>query len=477
VSTVARGPSSVSTEQVGRASAASGLVRLSVMSSTRRVDLVLPWAVPVAELLPELARTVGLLDPGTAYAGYRLVTRDGRVLSTDSGLTTQGIEDGGVVTVAAGVEDEPPRVYDVVVEAVADAVRGDLAPWTETAGRSVALWGGVALLAPTAAALLLQHGSDIAAAAGVLVAVVSVLGAVVASRIRGDTRTAVALALVGSGYAATAGLMVAWRAPSVGSPLASGGAGALAAGSVAVLGVDRSRSLLLPPVVVGGVFLGTGLMVRLRSYDPAAALTTALALVVMAGSFFPWLALMATGGGIDRLLSTAVPVQDPDRIGVVGPGELDACVIDPQLIAADARVAHEILVGLSATVGVLLVLVAPLAVSLGPAGTLVAVLGCVVVMLRVRQYHTRAEVLVGLVSGVLGLMTTAVSVLWMHPSWCPGATAALAVTGAAFLARSLVPTRMLLRPGHVGGVAESLALLALPPALVTAIGALSSVRG
>jgi hypothetical protein len=86
-------------------------------------------------------------------------------------------------------------------------------------------------------------------------------------------------------------------------------------------------------------------------------------------------------------------------------------------------------------------------------------------------------VLVGLVSGVLGVMTTAVSVLWMHPSWCPGATAALAVTGAAFLARSLLPTRMLLRPGHVGDVAESLALLALPPALVTAIGALSSVRG
>lgn len=65
MSPVARGASPASLEPVGRASAASGLVRLSVMSSTRRVDLVLPGAVPVAELVPELARSVGLLDPRT----------------------------------------------------------------------------------------------------------------------------------------------------------------------------------------------------------------------------------------------------------------------------------------------------------------------------------------------------------------------------------------------------------------------------
>ena len=40
----------------------SGLVRVTVTSGTRRVDLVLPGAVPVAELVPELARSVGLLD-------------------------------------------------------------------------------------------------------------------------------------------------------------------------------------------------------------------------------------------------------------------------------------------------------------------------------------------------------------------------------------------------------------------------------
>src|SRR3712207_7350224 len=91
---------------------ASGLVRVSVSSGSRRVDLVLPGSVPVAELVPELARSVGLLDAATVYGGYRIVTPDGRELAGDSGLLVQGVEDGGLLTVTAGVDAEPPRIYD-----------------------------------------------------------------------------------------------------------------------------------------------------------------------------------------------------------------------------------------------------------------------------------------------------------------------------------------------------------------------------
>src|SRR5262245_22166120 len=118
---------------------ASGLVRVTVASGTRRVDLVLPGAVPVAELVPELARSVGLLDPITVYGGYRLVTPDGRELAADAGLTMQGVEDGGLLTVTAGVDDAPPRVYDDVVEAMTDVVERDLKPWAPASGRRTAL--------------------------------------------------------------------------------------------------------------------------------------------------------------------------------------------------------------------------------------------------------------------------------------------------------------------------------------------------
>jgi type VII secretion integral membrane protein EccD len=441
---------------------ASGLVRVTVTSGTRRVDLVLPGAVPVAELVPELARSVGLLDARTVYGGYRLVTQDGRALATDSGLTIQGVEDGGMITVAAGVDDEPPRVYDDVVEAMADVVERDLEPWDAAAGRRTALWAAVLLLLIGAGSLLVQHGSDVASAAAVVVSAVLVLGAVTLSRTQGETDAAVTVALMGCVYAAVAGLMLAWGTPFFGAPVAAAGGAALVAGLLAALGLGEGRTLLLPPVVVGAVFLATGLTMEASTVDPAVVLTTELALVVIAGSVFPWLALGATGTSVDQLFSTADITHDPDPI-------------DPDRVGADARVAHEILVAVSATVGVLLVVIAPLAVSLGVAGTVVSVLAGVLVMLRTRQYRTGVEVRVGLVSGVLGLVSTALSVLWLQPDWRPAAAVVLAVTGAVLLALTLVPSSGSVRRGRLGDVAETVGLLAMLPALVLATGLFSSV--
>ena len=106
----------------------SGLVRVTVSSGTRRVDLVLPGSVPVAELVPELARSVGLLDAATVYGGYRVVTAEGRELTPEPGLITQGIEDGGLLAISAGVDEAAPRIYDDVVEAMTDVVERDLRP-------------------------------------------------------------------------------------------------------------------------------------------------------------------------------------------------------------------------------------------------------------------------------------------------------------------------------------------------------------
>ena len=175
---------------------ASGLLRVTVSSGTRRVDLALPGAVPVAELVPELARCVGLLDAVTVYGGYRLVTQDGRALATDSGLAIQGVRDGGIITLAAGVDDEPPRTYEDVVEAMNDVVERDLERWDAAAGRRTALWAAVLFLLVGGASLLLQQGSGNAAGA---VAALLVLGAGALSHTQGETQThaAVAVALPG----------------------------------------------------------------------------------------------------------------------------------------------------------------------------------------------------------------------------------------------------------------------------------------
>ncbi|MGZ6744960.1 MAG: type VII secretion integral membrane protein EccD [Nocardioides sp.] len=443
---------------------ASGLVRVTVASGTRRVDLVLPGAVPVAELVPELARSVGLLDATTVYGGYHLVTAEGRELASDAGLVIQGIEDGGLLTVTAGIDDEPPRVYDDVVEAMTDVVEQDLKPWEPASGRRTALAAAGLLMALGAVALLIQRGSLLAGVAAAVVAAALVTGAIVLSRAQDEPEAAVAVAWMGAVYAAVAGLMLVTDGAFFGLPVAAAGAGALVAGLVSLVGLGEGRTLVIPPVVVGALFLAMGLVDSSASFDPAVVLTVAMTLVVMAGSVFPWLALGATGTTVEQLFTTEDITADPDEI-------------DPTRVGADARVAHEILVAVSATVGVLLVLVAPLAVSLGLAGTLLALVACLVVMLRTRQYRTGSEVLVGLVSGIVGLVSVAVSLLWMHPEWRPTAAVALAAAGGILLAVTLLPATPSVRRGRFGDVAESVSLLVLLPLLVVAVGIFASIRG
>ncbi|MDQ6524802.1 type VII secretion integral membrane protein EccD [Nocardioides sp. LHD-245] len=448
------------------AAVASGLVRVTVTSGTRRVDLVLPGAIPVAELLPELARSVGLLDPATVHGGYRVGTADGRRLTLDTGLTLQGIEDGGLLTVTAGVDDPAPRVYDDVVEAMTDVVEHDLEPWAPAAGRRTALVAAGLFLALGAGALLIQRGSDIAAAATALVAVALCAGAIVLSRAQGEHEAGVGVAWLGAGYAAAAGIMFApdgdtWFA----DPLAAAGAGALVAGVVCLIGLGPGRTLAFPPIVVGALGVGVGVYVR-SSPDglaPAPLLTTVLVLVVLAGSIFPWLALGATTTRVDQLYSPADITADPDDI-------------ERARVAADARVAHEILLAISGTVGLLLVLVAPLAVSLGVTGTLLAVDACLIVVLRTRQYRTGSEVLLGLASGVAGIVAVAVAVLAFHPDWRPTLAVVLAVVGAVLLVATLSPAAPSVRRGRLGDVLESVALLTLLPLLVVATGLFDQVR-
>ena len=435
----------------------SGLVRVSVTSASRRVDLVLPAAVPVADLVPELARSVGVLAVGTAHAGYRLVTPDGRVLDPEAGLAAQGVEDGGVLTVAAGADVEQPLLHDDVVEAMAEAVDRDLRPWDAVAARRTALLAAVLLLLVGAVGLGLQY-SSFAAAASAAVAASLVGGAVALSRVGGPTEVAVGIAGTGCVYAATTGMLLARGSPLSGTTCAAAGAGALVAAVVAGLGLPHGRPFLLPPVVVGAILLTTGLLTQRTSYDPAGVLSVLLTLVVLGNGVVPWLALAATGPAYDVLVT-----DDP---GV--PAEIDLSTL-----RADARIAHEVLLAAAVSVGLLLVAVAPLAVTRGPAGAVVAVLCCLVVLVRTRGQRDGVEVLVGLASGVLGLVSTAVAVLWLQPAWRPVASLVLAASGMA----ALVPGGTSPRWARCVEVVETAALLALPPVLMVACGAVTAVRG
>jgi hypothetical protein len=249
-----------------------------------------------------------------------------------------------------------------------------------------------------------------------------------------------------------------------GYPVAAAGAGAMIAGAVAVVGLRAGRALIIPAVVVGSIFAAVGLVMTTSDVDPAVVFTTVLVLVVVAGSVLPWLALGATRTNVEQIYSHADITNEP-------------AAIDPAVVREDALMGHEILLAVSATVGALLVLTAPLAVTLGLSGTLIAVAACGVVMLRTRQYRTGSEVLVGLASGILGLLTTAAAVLVVHPDWQATVAVVLAAAGAVLLTATLVPGSASVRRGRLGDIAEVVSLVSLVPLLVLAIGLFDQVRG
>ncbi|QIK68679.1 type VII secretion integral membrane protein EccD [Nocardioides sp. HDW12B] len=449
-------------EPTSAAAPGASLVRVTVVGGGRRADLVLPATLPVAELLPELCRTVGVLDPATAYAGYELHASDGRRLSGEAGLTLQGVEDGAVLSVVVGADQRPPRVYDDIVEAMADAVEGDLQPWDPASGRRTALSAGALLLGLGGLALALQRPDPVAGAAAGVGALLLLAAALTLARVRAEHTAALVLAWTSAFYAGVAGLTVVDSGPVLELPLAATGGGVLLVGVIAFFGLVQRRALMLPAAVVGAVLaVGSGLA-QATDLDPANVYVVALVVVVLAGSALPWFALGSTGTNVEQAHTHADLTAEPADI-------------DPDAVRAGARMGHEVLLAVTATVGILLVLVSPLAVGLGVTGALVVVMSSVALMLRTRQYRVGSEVAVGLVCGVAGLAATAAAALLLQSSWHVGLALVLAAAAAVLLVSTLVPMPPSVRRGRLGDVAELVALVSLLPLLVVAIGVVGAV--
>jgi hypothetical protein len=420
------------------------------------VDLAVPRGRPLAELLPGLAERVGVLDRSTAYRGYRAVTLDGRALAADDGLSAQGIGHGDVVTIVPCAHDAPESLYDDPADAVARAVEA-LPSWRADWRRRTGLGAAVVLLLTGVPSLLAEQGNGFAVAFGAAVSVLLLAGAARLSR-RGAETAAVAVAVVACLYATAAASCVGSPgSPSVMTALHAG-SGLTVSGVTATLILERGRLLLLPTVAAGAVLLVTGLATSWAHVEAAPLLTCLLTLVVLAAAGLPAMALGTTGTGRHVLL-----VSDENS----GPA---ATAIDTARVAVDVAVAREVLLGLSATVGALLVLLAPAAVSLGPAGTAVPLLGCMVVMLRSRRCRVALDGFVGIASGVLGVVSTVASALVMDDRWRLPAGTVVAAAGVVVLVAAMRPHPDSVRRGRLGDLAEGVALGALVPALLAAVG-------
>ncbi len=92
------------------------------------------------------------------------------------------------------------------------------------------------------------------------------------------------------------------------------------------------------------------------------------------------------------------------------------------------------------------------------------------VLLRCRRHVSSDAVLVGLASGALGLLSVAVSMLWLQPTWRPVVAVTLLASASALLVSGAARGRTSARVGRLADLLEGAALAGLLPALVLASG-------
>ena len=206
---------------VSQTSAAASLVRVSVSSGTRRADLGVPGGIPVVEIVPELARELGVLDAAQASHGFRLVAGGGMLVDPDRSFAAQGITDGTVLALEV-VDPSTDKVYDDVVEAVADVVETQFAPWTARHSAATAVGASTVFFLCAAWALFTARDTGALVAAVSLAVALLLVGAAGVLHARDQAGGALALGLTALAYAATSGSALVPARPPVGPRPACG---------------------------------------------------------------------------------------------------------------------------------------------------------------------------------------------------------------------------------------------------------------
>ena len=446
------------TAATSTAGALGTLVRVSVTAGERSVDLGAPGSVPVAELVPGLVRALNLLAPDTVHGGFWLVRSDGVVIDSDRSLAAQGVQNGAVLTLESGAKVAEIRVYDDIVEAVADAVEGEYAPWTAHDSALTAVLAEVAFLL-TGAVLLL--GADRASPFPPMIALTGgllVLGAgAVVGRVGKQAGGARALVLTACVYGLVAGVTVGSGSLGWGWPTASAGLGLLVFAALGIPVLTAAREICVAPGVLGLALAGVGLTVALTGTAPGAVLAVVVAVAVTVGNAIPWVALASTPLRVISARSDQEILLDPP-------------VVDPAAIREQYARGLRQQVALRLAVAVLTLIAAPTVVATGVPGTLLLAASFVGMLLSVRQTYSRQDVLVVMSAGILGLTVTGVLAAAAHPQWRPALALVAGAAAAGVIALSLVAPRQRFVMGRLADSVELICLAILLPLGAAAAG-------
>jgi type VII secretion integral membrane protein EccD len=443
---------------VSQVSAAASLVRVSVSSGTRRADLGVPGGIPVVELVPELARELGVLDPGNASHGFRLVVRGGVLLDPDRSLAAQGVTDGTVLSLET-VDVTTDKVYDDVVEAVADVVETQFAPWTARHSAGTAVGAATVFLLCAAWALFTARDSGLLVTA--VAGAVSVLLVATAAVLHARTRSAGAVALAATAlvHAAVAGSAVRPSVRLWGEGLTYAGAAVAVVGALAALALGRHRPALAAGSVVGAAMVVLGAVSTAAEVSMTTVCAVVFVVAVVLGNVLPWVGVSSSR------LSSHAPRTEAEI-------SADAPEVDRGQVRAQVARGHDVMVAIALGSGGVALLTTPQLVAAGLAGALLVVAGHVATLLRTRHSRTRTSVLLAMASGILGLALAAVAAAQVHPGWRPALAVVLGGGAAVVVSLAVLAPRTRVGLGRIADTLDGVVLVALLPLAAATIGVL-----
>ncbi len=435
---------------------AGALLRISVLSEDRRLDVAVAGSLPLVEMMPGFARSLGVLDPTLVHGGYALRRADGSSLDPAMSPVAQGVNDGDVLTLVRGANLAEPKVYDDVTEAVLDATAGQHRPWTPKDSTRTALAVSLTFLT-LCGVLLLAVGRDLTFAplvaggtAVLLLATAAVLGRA------GQPESGHALGIAAAAYAAL-GAFLAIDGDPWGWPLAAAAIAAVIAGGAAVAFTPDRPEISLIPVGWGAVLIIPAVVTALVPGSAVASYAITVAAAASLSNLLPWLAMS----------STRIRVISPqsDQEVFADPGPLDAPDIQRRA-ASGARVLNATRIAL----GTALLLVTPIVASTGAAGAALTALAFLGMMFQSRQVYARGAVLAVMTLGALGLAVTGFTVAVALPDLRVAMLIGLLVVTAVLVTITLLSPRARLRLARAADSVEVLALAALLPLGVIAAG-------
>jgi type VII secretion integral membrane protein EccD len=429
--------------------------RITVVASSRRVDLTVPAGASVIQLLPQLVQLTGEAERGAA--GWLLTRVTGQPLDVEHSMEEAGVLDGEMLYLRPADPPVAPPAVEDFAEAVAVAVDAAGGRWTGRHGRrllealAAVLWiGAAATVPPTGgAAAQVPAATALATAAGL-----TALGAVL--RWWPRRRPAAAVALVAA--------LPFWTL---------GGAHVAAvAGETAALGLAAGAG-------AGGlVGIGAGALVAPELRRPAAVLALATAPLVAAAAVVQYLQAtpVQAAAGLAVMAVAAIGLMPRVAAGAAGltrPLGARMAIAGVRLGVGGAR---HLLAGLLAAAAVdLVAALAVLGLSQDVAARLLCAGGVLVVALRARHHRFIAEVLPLVAAASAGAVL-------LEAGLVAGAGAAvqlgvLLATGAVLLGAGRLPLERASSPHARQWLnrLETASNLALVPIAVAAAGGFAAV--